>query len=253
MNVLIISDNFEKEYLPQEKQEDFDFIKWKEEKIKPSLNEYDIFVIDLCFSENRDSLNFIKDVYLSLEQKLNRELIQEGLVLIIISGYENKKIFDYENIEEEGDNKNQEGSSKYGPEMIDKVKLTYDFLKRIDVEIYNRIEFIVGKRFAKPSETVFSDYFNHVSKFFMTLNLHLSQDDNFEKISKTAGFGSAWVSFGKKTGKGFLLIFPGYDLDKKKDSFIAISKILDIYYEKQQKIIFEKENDSGSKTQPAPV
>lgn len=248
MNILLISDQ-----LPNKRSPGIDVVSWNEGKIKYSFNEYHILIIDLSFPKTWANLNPIKDLYLSLEGKLNKDLInKDGLILFVICGYEDKPIFNYEfsEVPEEGERYPGFSSSREeiddiqeNGKIINVPKNTYEFFKKIDLETFDRIEFTLrGNKFTKPANPYFRKYFDNVEYFFLTL----PWDDSFTSISpisKAAGIGNALVSFERRLGKGFIIFLPGYC--QSNDAFEALLEICQIYYNKQQNAIYEerKRND----------
>ncbi|MBI5208296.1 MAG: hypothetical protein HY934_10995 [Candidatus Firestonebacteria bacterium] len=220
MNILIISDQFSN-IDSAGINEPLNFINWNDGEIGRSLNEFHIIIVDLSFPQSRTNLNSIKDRYKDMENKLNKELINnDGLILLVVCGYEHKELFFIEENEK---------------------RFTYQFLQKIDKETYEKFEFVPnGENFTTPTNPYFKGYFCNVKHFYLTIN-HDPLYENIVPISKTTGVGNVCTAFTKKSGNGFIILLPGYDLSKKEDSFKSLLKICRIYFEKQQNIIYEKE------------
>lgn len=232
MNILIISEHCTKETFSNAPQNVFiECMNWNSGKIESSFNEFHIVIIDLNYS-TRTNFNAIKDLYLDIENKLNKDYLEEdGIIFVMICGCEHKEIFDYKS-----DDKNEIGKS------------TYELIKKIDQDTYEIIDFMPkGTKFLNPTDSIFYDYLTNVNSFVVTLRVPINPPPLFDRISpkaKTAGAGNVYIVFERRVGNGIIIYLPGYDINMKQSAFEALLSICDIYFEKQQSIRDKIQKDS---------
>lgn len=240
MNVLIVSDHFTNENIPEQGDDiNTRCISWNDGKIKYAQSEFHVVIVDVSFSHSRANLDSIKGVYLDIENWLPKLIKSEGFILIVICGYEDKEIFDFDyvNEEENEDNQNYPGAfntsaSIHNRETEIRQKRTYAFISKIDENTYTLIDYVPeGSMFDPPVIPLFKEYFNNVEHFFITYPD--MTDISIKPISKTQGIGNAYISFEKRLKNGFIVYLPGYNYLRKQDAFAALMNICKLYFEKQ--------------------
>jgi hypothetical protein len=245
VNILILSDNFTKDSEPEKAQNiDIEYVTWTEERMGSFINEFHVVIMDLNFSSKRTTFSPVRDLYLYVENELKRKMIEEeGLVVVVICGHKDEKLFDYDILEEAepGDSGKYRTGTYTEPEPQKKPgeKRTYSFLSKIDMDSYEVIEFApIGRRYTPPDSKLFRDYFDNVECFYLTLPAE--NNDNLSVISKAQGVGSRPVSFERRIGKGSIIYLPKYNSARKREAFNSLLKICQEYYLRQQNNIYEQ-------------
>jgi hypothetical protein len=195
MNILVISEQFAND---SALNADIEFVNWKDGSIAAPMGEFNIVIVDVTFDKQKASLGSIKDVYLDLENKFDKRLISEkGLVVIVICGYEQKKIFDYEEVVIDDSEKYPSGELPVKTKTKPSEKHTYSLLEKLDRNSYERMTFPPkGRRYAEPQKEIYKDYFRYAEHYFVSVP-DLQQDD-FLPIAKTQGIGDECISFTRK-------------------------------------------------------
>ena len=220
-NLLIISNKLESKDL-QENLKGIMFVKWNEERLR-SFSDRHVIIIDFSF-DNDDELRNIQ-LYQSLGGRLTKPIIERGLIVILICGYEDRQF----------DMLDMKDREEYSYDSYN----SYDFLRNLDEILQPKLEFNECEVQEKEVNSPFRGYFRLIdgtSSFTFQYDPP-EHDPNImiEPISKTQGFRKdTCVAVRIQIGKGFLILLPRYDKAKKKDVFLSLIKISRDFYMKQQ-------------------
>ena len=222
-NLLVISNKLKSKDL-QENLKGIMFVRWDEERLRSFSDRHGI-IIDFSF-DNNDELEKINPViYQSLGGRLTKPIIEKGLIVILICGYEDRQfnMLDMKDREE------------YSYDSYN----SYDFLRNLDEILKPKLEFNECEVQEKEVNSPFRGYFKLIdgtSSFTFQYDPP-EHDPNImiEPISKTQGFGKdTCVAVRIQIGKGFLIILPRYNKTKKKEVFSSCINIGRDSYIKQQ-------------------
>jgi len=228
-NLLIISNRFKTEDLQEEYLEEVKFTRWDENKLR-TFNDRHVLIIDFSF-DNDNELNYLQNIYMALEERLREKTIEEGLIVIVICGYEDKEF--YVEIVHPKDIPPSEMTGHPVGEF--QSKFSYSFLRKLSF-LEGRLECDECNIQEKEVERPFKEYFNLTDRAgHVTLRYEIPQLDTnikIKPISKT--FRNTCVGGIVQTGKGFLILLPSYDKSKKKEVLLSLIEISRDFYIKQK-------------------
>jgi len=241
-NLLVISNKLRRIMLREDLKAEF--IKWdcSPDKLWTFL-DYHVVIIDFSFDNDNELKKINPEVYRSLRERLLS--IIEGLIVIVICGYRNKKVeisvpHPSSNEESKYPGSQQETYYDYYDEDFEKVVIekrdSYTFLEGPPIAIYERLTFEPSHRYDKKVKSPFREYFNLTDIAYLTFRYFPPLPDiSIEPISKTGGVGRDRDCVGVliRIEKGILILLPGYVKDKKNEALLSLIEISKKLYKKQ--------------------
>lgn len=211
-NLLVISNRFKKVDLEEDLK--VKFIRWDEDKLR-SFSDRHVVIIDFSFDSDKELDNIW--LYEGLEERLTMEIIEEGLIVIVICGYEDRRFG------------RKDGEEKY----------SYNFLRKLGKTIELRSDFGECEVQEREVNSPFKEYFQLIDEtsYFSFRYDFPERDSNIvcKPISRIRGFRKdTCVAVRIQIGKGFLIILPRYNKTKKKEVFSSCINIGRDSYIKQQ-------------------